>query len=67
MFRLLLIGLLFERIKMAHGLYNRSELLLKRKLHMSIYLLEAFVVVSYSLYILAKLTIQFRAKLEIKK
>ena len=34
---------------------------------MSIYLLEAFVVVSYSLYILAKLTMQFRAKSEIKK
>ena len=34
---------------------------------MSIYLLEAFVVVSYLLYILAKLTIQFRVKSEIKK
>lgn len=34
---------------------------------MSIYLLEAFVVVSYSLYILAKLAIQIKVKSEIKK
>ena len=34
---------------------------------MSIYLLEAFVVVGYSLYILAKLAIQIKVKSEIKK
>jgi hypothetical protein len=34
---------------------------------MSIYLLEAFVVVTYAAYILTKIAIQFRAKPALKK